>query len=122
VVGAATEPSALASENPHQQVFAVAIQLGLVGATLLIAMWITHLALFRAPGPVAWAGAVIVLVHVVACMFNSHLFDFTEGWFYVIGVGVIGGFVRRERSTATLPRQMPGTAADVPVPVARDAR
>ena len=24
-------------------------------------------------------------------MFNSHLFDFTEGWFYVFGVGAIGG-------------------------------
>jgi len=121
-VGAATETAALASENPHQQVFAVAIQLGLVGAALLIAMWIAHLVLFRGPGPVALAGAVIVLVHVVACMFNSHLFDFTEGWFYVIGVGVIGGFVRREPSITTLSRQMPGTATEVPGRVARDAR
>jgi hypothetical protein len=67
---------------------------------------------------------VTVLVQVVACMFNSHLFDFTEGWFYVFGVGVIGGFVRREQSTTTLQQQMPGTAgagADVPGVVARDA-
>jgi O-antigen ligase len=121
-VGAATDTAALAAENPHQQVFAVAIQLGLVGSALLIAMWIAHLALFLGPGPVAWAGLVTVLVQVVACMFNSHLFDFTEGWFYIFGVGVIGGFARREQSSTTLPQQMPGTAgADVPGAVARDA-
>jgi O-antigen ligase len=123
-VGAATETAALAAENPHQQVFAVAIQLGLVGAALLIAMWIAHLALFLGPGPVAWVGLVTVLVQVVACMFNSHLFDFTEGWFYIFGVGAIGGFARREQSTTTLPQQMPGAAgagAAGPGVVARDA-
>jgi len=55
-------------------------------------------------------------------MFNSHLFDFTEGWFYVFGVGAIGGFARREQSTTTLPQEAPGTAgagADVPGVVAR---
>jgi hypothetical protein len=54
-------------------------------------------------------------------MFNSHLFDFTEGWFYVFGVG---GVARREQSTTTLPQQAPGTAragADVPGVVACDA-
>jgi hypothetical protein len=28
-------------------------------------------------------------------MFNAHLFDFTQGSLYVIGVGVIGGMVMR---------------------------
>jgi O-antigen ligase len=87
-------------------------------------MWIAHLALFRGPGPVAWAGLATVLVQMVACMFNSHLFDFTEGWFYVFGVGVIGGLVKREQAARTLPQQMPGTAgaaADMPGVVARDA-
>jgi O-antigen ligase len=99
-VGATTESATIASENPHQQVFTVAIQLGLVGALLLIAMWIAHFALFCVPGPIAWAGLVLVVVHVVSCLFNSSLFDFTEGLFYIFGIGVLGGIVRRERSTA----------------------
>jgi hypothetical protein len=102
VVGAATETAAMTAENPHQQIFAVAIQLGLVGAALLVAMWAAHLALFCGPQPIAWAGLAIVVMHVVSCFFNSSLFDFTEGWFYVFGVGVIGGIVRRERSTANM--------------------
>jgi O-antigen ligase len=27
-------------------------------------------------------------------MLNSHLFDFHEGWLYVLGVGVAGGVLR----------------------------
>jgi O-antigen ligase len=95
VVGATTATAAMPAENPHQQIFAVAIQLGLVGAVLLVAMWTAHLALFCSPQPMAWAGLAIVVMHVVSCFFNSSLFDFTEGWFYVLGVGVIGGIVRR---------------------------
>ena len=38
------------SVNPHNQIFAVAIQFGLVGAVVLIAMWLTHLRLFMAAG------------------------------------------------------------------------
>ena len=29
-------------------------------------------------------------------LFNSHLFDFLEGWIYVLGIGVLGGMVLRE--------------------------
>jgi hypothetical protein len=32
--------------------------------------------------------------NVISSQFNSHLFDFTHGWLYVFGVGVIGGMVR----------------------------
>jgi hypothetical protein len=28
---------------------------------------------------------------------HSHLFDFTNGWLYVFGVGVLGGMALRER-------------------------
>jgi len=33
-------------------------------------------------------------------LFNSHLFDFHEGWMYVLGVGIAGGMVLRARSEA----------------------
>jgi O-antigen ligase len=94
---AAGEPgaSAVASQNPHQQVLAVAIQLGLFGAALLVAMWIAHLALFRGSGLVAWSGLIVVVQNIVSSQFNTHLFDFTHGWLYVFGVGIAGGTVLR---------------------------
>ena len=77
---------------------AVAIQLGLVGAAVLWAMWIAHILLFRGSGLVEWIGLVIVAQNTVGSLFNSHLFDFTEGWVYVFGVGVAGGMVLKNRA------------------------
>jgi O-antigen ligase len=85
-------PSIYVSENPHQQTLTVAIQLGLVGVVIMYAMWIAHLALFfRAEGLVAWCGLITVTQNIVSSLFNSNLFDFNQGWFYVFGVGVLGG-------------------------------
>jgi O-antigen ligase len=80
-----------APSNPHNQFFAMAIPLGLIGVALMAAMWIVHWRMFLAPGPVAWIGLAVVTQNIVAGFFNSHLFDFTQGWLYVIGVGVAGG-------------------------------
>jgi O-antigen ligase len=91
--------SAVLSENPHQQVLTVAIQLGLLGAGLLIAMWVAHMALFSGTGLVPWIGLTVVVQNVVSSQFNTHLFDFTQGWLYVFGVGVVGGMVRRAQSS-----------------------
>jgi O-antigen ligase len=41
---------------------------------------------------------------MVGSLFNSHLFDFSEGWLYMLGVGVAGGLVARhlkERGSPT---------------------
>ncbi len=95
-----TGSSSVATANPHNQMFAIAIQLGLIGAGILIAMWIAHFLLFRSGGLVALIGAIIVIENVVSSLFNSHLFDFTQGWLYVFGVGVAGGLVLRERDWA----------------------
>ncbi len=90
--------SAFRSQNPHNQVFAVAIQLGLVGTAVLIGMWIAHLLLFTGgSGLVAWIGTIVVVQNIVSSLFNSHLFDFTSGWLYVFGVGVVGGMVLRQK-------------------------
>lgn len=92
-----TGSAATATTNPHNQTFAVAIQLGLLGVGLLWAMWIAHLWLFRGPGLAEWVGLVIVVQNVVGSLFNSHLFDFTQGWVYVFGVGVAGGMALQKR-------------------------
>jgi O-antigen ligase len=83
----------VASSNPHNQTFAVAIQLGILGAAVLWAMWIAHLLLFRGDGLASWVGLVIVVQNIVGSLFNSHLFDFGQGWIYVFGIGVAGGMV-----------------------------
>jgi hypothetical protein len=94
-----TGAAASATTNPHNQTFAVAIQVGLLGAAVLWAMWIAHLLMFRGNSLAGWVGLVIVVQNVVGSLFNSHLFDFVQGWVYVIGVGVAGGMVLRRRTT-----------------------
>lgn len=92
--------AATVAANPHNQLFAVGIQIGLVGIALLIAMWLSHVALFGSHSIAGWMGLAIVLQNIAGSMFNSHLFDFTHGWLYVIGAGVAGGAVIREARRA----------------------
>ncbi|MEA2879017.1 MAG: O-antigen ligase [Hyphomicrobiales bacterium] len=95
--------SAMAATHPHNQIFAVAIQLGFLGAAVLIAMWVGHLALFRGGGLIAWIGIVLVTQNLASAPFNSHLFDSFHGWLYVFGVGAVGGIVLRARSMTEPP-------------------
>jgi O-antigen ligase len=79
--------------NPHNQTLNVAVQWGAIGVALLYAMWLMHLLLFRGEGLAAWIGLMVVLQNIFTSLFNSHIFDFHEGWMYVLGVGVVGGMV-----------------------------
>jgi len=98
---AATGPKVLAAGqvigNPHNQTLNVAVQWGLVGVVLLYAMWLAHLLLFRGEGLVQWIGLLVVVQNIFTSLFNSHLFDFHEGWMYVLGVGVAGGMTLQAR-------------------------
>jgi hypothetical protein len=87
--------AAVVTFNPHQQTLAVGIQLGLAGIALLWAMWMSHLILFRGNTLPDWIGLVIVTQNIVGSLWDSTLFDMTQGWVYVFGVGVAGGMVRR---------------------------
>lgn len=86
--------------NPHNQTLNVAVQWGMIGVALLYAMWILHLLLFRGGGLVNWVGLLVVVQNVFSSLFNSHIFDFHEGWMYVLGVGVAGGMALKARSAA----------------------
>ncbi|WP_407080355.1 O-antigen ligase family protein [Bradyrhizobium roseum] len=101
---AATGPAVLAQGqvigNPHNQTLSVAVQWGAVGVVILYAMWFSHFALFRGEGLAAWIGLMVVLQNIFSSLFNSHLFDFHEGWMYVLGAGIAGGMVLRARSEA----------------------
>jgi len=86
--------------NPHNQTLNVAVQWGSIGVIVLYAMWLSHLLLFRGPGQMAWIGLMVVAQNFLTSLFNSHLFDFHEGWMYVIGVGVAGGLVLKASAKA----------------------
>ncbi len=58
--------------NPHNQTLAVAVQWGTAGVIVLY-------------------GLLVVVQNIFTSVFNSHIFDFHEGWMYVLGVGVAGG-------------------------------
>jgi hypothetical protein len=45
---------------------------------------------------------LVVIQNVMSSLFNSHLFDFHEGWMYVLGVGVAGGMVMKAELGSTL--------------------
>jgi O-antigen ligase len=102
---AATGPKALVGGqvigNPHNQTLNVAVQWGIAGVVVLYAMWWFHLMLFRGDGLVASIGLLVVVQNIFTSLFNSHLFDFHEGWMYVLGVGVAGGMVLKGRAATT---------------------
>ena len=91
--------------NPHNQTLNVAIQWGLLGIILLYAMWSSHLWLFRCEGLIAWIGLMVVVQNFFTSLFNSHIFDFNEGWMYVLGVGIAGAAMLK-----ATPAQSAGTS------------
>ncbi len=89
-IGQADLPASAVSD-PQNQTLSVAVQWGLVGVIVLYAMWLSHLLLFSGAGLAAWIGFAVVVQNILSSLLNSHLFDFNEGWMYVLGVGVAGG-------------------------------
>lgn len=77
--------------NPHNQTLSNAVQWGIVGVLVLYALWIAHLLMFRGEGLACWIGMLVVVQNMLSSLLNTHLFDFTSGWIYVLGVGVAGG-------------------------------
>ncbi len=57
----------------------------------------------------AWIGLLVVVQNIFTSLFNSHIFDFHEGWMYVVGVGVAGGMVlgKSSHAAATVERNCP---------------
>src|SRR6202022_3331756 len=102
--------------NPHNQTLNVAVQWGMTGILALYAMWLAHLLLFRGDGLSNWIGLLVVVQNVVSSLFNSHLFDFHEGWMYVLGVGIAGGMTlgNRKSKTSRTPADLPGAGFSAP--------
>jgi O-antigen ligase len=86
--------------NPHNQTLNVAVQWGVLGVVTLYAMWLSHLLMFRGDGLFNWIGLLVVVQNIFTSLFNSHIFDFHEGWMYVLGVGIAGGVVLKVNGSA----------------------
>ena len=102
---AAVDQSGAAAQvigNPHNQTLNVAVQWGTIGIVVLYAMWLQHLLLFRGDGLPAWIGLMVVAQNIFSSLFNSHIFDFHEGWMYVLGVGVAGGLLGKQRCSLSV--------------------
>ena len=103
---AATGPADLAAgqviANPHNQTLNVAVQWGTVGVAILLAMWVAHFLLFRGDSFASWIGLLVVVQNLLTSLFNSHLFDFHAGWMYVLGVGIAGGMVLKQRAVSAI--------------------
>lgn len=117
---AATAPAVLAGgqvvSNPHNQTLNVAVQWGAIGIAVLFAVWAVHLRLFRGGTLASWIGLLVVVQNIFTSLFNSHLFDFHEGWMYVLGVGVAGGMVLKARATEPAASLIPSRIQGAPGP------
>ncbi|MDA9392537.1 ligase [Bradyrhizobium sp. CCBAU 45394] len=91
--------SAVVIGNPHNQTLAVAVQWGALGIIALYTMWLFHLWFFRGEEFASWIGTLVVIQNICSSVLNSHLFDFQEGWMYVVGVGAAAGMSLRARGS-----------------------
>jgi hypothetical protein len=56
-----------------------------------------------------------VVENFVSSLLNSHLFDFTEGWIYVLAVGIAGGMVARAHAASAVIETSPRMTAPATV-------
>ncbi len=100
----ATRPSPYgeAVPDPHNQFFAIAIQVGLLGGAMLLAMWGTHLFMFFGRNFVCAMGQAVVLQNFIGSLFNSHLSTVTQGTLYCFAIGILLGVVQRTRRRSVI--------------------
>lgn len=74
-----------ATQNPHNEYLNIAVQFGLLGVLVLLAMFIVHAwTSFRLQGLHQYFAQAVLVSIAVGSLFNSWLMDLTQGCFYVI--------------------------------------
>jgi O-antigen ligase len=106
----ATRPSPYgeAVPDPHNQFFAIAIQVGLVGGAILLAMWVVHFSMFIGGSFACAIGQAVVIQNFIGSLFNSHLSTVTQGMLYCLAVGLLGGIVQWARGHSEITEDLPG--------------
>ena len=105
----ATRPSPYgeAVPDPHNQFFAIAIQVGLVGGAILLLMWAVHFSMFIGCSFASAIGQAVVIQNFIGSLFNSHLSTVTQGMLYCLAVGLLGGIVQRARRRNLIAESLP---------------
>ena len=108
----ATRPSPYgeAVPDPHNQFFAIAIQVGLVGGVILLVMWAVHFSMFIGRSFASAIGQAVVIQNFIGSLFNSHLSTVTQGMLYCLAVGLLGGIVQRARRRNLIAESLPYSA------------
>jgi O-antigen ligase len=84
--------------NPHQEFLLWGVQLGIGGIVLLLALLSASLLdLRKMDTPVARAGQSVLLALVIACLFNSSLYDAYIGDFFCLSLGLLLAYGARSR-------------------------
>lgn len=80
-----THDKQFATRNPHNEYLNIAVQFGLLGLVILLAMFIVHAWIsFRLQGLRQYFAQAVLVSIAVGALFNSWLMDATQGCFYVI--------------------------------------
>lgn len=82
-------PPQFVTSNPHNQMLSVAMQTGLVGLLLLLGLWGVHAVGLCGADLAARLGLGLLAQNVFGGLLNSYLSDFTQGWTYVLGIGIM---------------------------------
>ena len=90
-------PYGEAVPDPHNQFFAITIQVGLIGGALLLVMWGVHFSAFLGRDLTGVLGQAIVIQNFVGSLFNSHLSTVTQGTLYCLAVGLLAGLRKRSQ-------------------------
>lgn len=111
----ATRPSpyGAAVADPHNQFLHIALQVGLIGGAILLAMWLAHVRLLTgrdfASDFASVMGLGIFAMTVVGSLFNSHISQVTQGMLYCLGVGLCGTVILPRTTT---PAHLPSDRSD----------
>jgi O-antigen ligase len=102
----ATRPSPYgeAVADPHNQFLHIALQVGLIGGAILMALWIAHFRLFIGRDFSSVMGLGIFAMTFVGSLFNSHISQVTQGMLYCLGIGLLGAVVLQRRTAITPPQ------------------
>ncbi len=90
---AAPSPYGAATADPHNQVLHIVLQIGLIGGSVLLAMWAAHAALFLGRDAVSSFGFAVVWMNVLGSLVNSHISQVTQGMLYCMAIGMLGALV-----------------------------
>lgn len=78
--------------NPHQEYLLQCIQIGIIGVSILMAMFVmTWFNALLITNQRRYLYAGLVLVYMVSCLFNSFLLDSAEGIFFVLLFAAVMG-------------------------------